>query len=163
MKRKYLLCTLVIIILTISIILIFFFRNKKTINENPYNYIPSETQLVFYISNFDKKISDITKSMPFKILKNNEDKIISEISSGLEALDSINEDMLKYINKSDLYIAVSKNFPSIAPLYIVTFNDNKLSNKYLENLIQKMDKTLKKEKDFYTISLNSQNVIYLKK
>ena len=163
MKRKYLLCTLVIIILTILIILIFFFRNKKTINENPYNYIPSETQLVFYISNFDKKISDITKSMPFKILKNNEDKIISEISSGLEALDSINEDMLKYINKSDLYIAVSKNFPSIAPLYIVTFNDNKLSNKYLENLIQKMDKTLKKEKDFYTISLNSQNVIYLKK
>jgi hypothetical protein len=157
MKRKFLFFFLAIVIISAIIFVIIYFSKKNNTNEDPTNLLPTDTQLLIYIHSFNEKINLIENSIPLKVLQNS--LITKTILRDFNSLKSLNynDEVKKFLNKADLYIAVPHSFPEVSPLYLVSFKDNKSADQFFTQLSKLNDKSFKNKKDAGIITIKNQN------
>lgn len=157
MKRKFLFLFLAIIGVAAIIFIVIYFSKKNNSNQDPINLLPADTQSFIYIHDFSEKINIIENSIPLKVLKNSDiNKAITDDFDKLKSL-KYNDDVKKCLAKANLYIAISHSFPSIAPLYLISFRDKNNADKFITQLSKLNDKNFQNKKNHQLISVKNSN------
>ena len=158
MKRKFLFFFLAIIGVAAIIFIVIYFSKKNNSNQDPLNLLPFDTQSIIYIHDFTEKINIIENSTPSKVLKNSDiNKTITDDFNSLKSL-KYNDDVKKCLTKANLYIAISHSFPSITPLYLISFKDKNNADKFITQLSKLNDKNFQNKKNVQLI--NVENSIF---
>lgn len=159
MKRKFLFLFLAIIGVAAIIFIVIYFSKKNNSNQDPLNLLPFDTQSIIYIHDFTEKINIIENSTPSKVLKNSD--INTTIIDDFNSLKSLkyNDDVKKCLTKANLYIAISRSFPSITPLYLISFRDKNNADKFITQLSKLNDKNFQNKKNVQLINVKIPNFI----
>nr|HPM40672.1 hypothetical protein [Bacteroidales bacterium] len=157
MKRKFLFLFLAIIGISAIIFIVIYFSKKNNSNQDPINLLPLDTKLFIYIHDFTKKINIIENSAPLNVLKNS--VINKNITDDFNKLRSLkyNDEVKKCLTNANLYIAISHSFPTVAPLYLISFKDKNNADKFIAQLSKLNDKNFQNKKNVQIINVKNTN------